>query len=459
MNRLAIFVGIILVIAASGLENGRNRDCCRFPGGRSSFAEEISAGVEEAAAAAAESSQEDSSEPQASVTQPEPTEKPAVVPTDPAGNESQVQPEVPSDPAAQPQMATDTRGEQAASEVAKNSHDQPEVASVAQEVSQPSAGQSSQPAVEAESETQSLKPSLAEILAKLRPEDPEKYLKIGEICQVKVHRLESLHGLGLVVDLAEFAKALGTSARGGSAISSPIGSALGLPATGAATPSPGRPGVTPAVDVKAILRLLDQAEADDPTTVIPEILWERRAVALVAVTVTLPAEGIRKGERLDCQIRSFEPRNIAGGYLLPTKLFPPGPREGEPLGIAAGPVVSESSFRSAGDKVLGGCVVQADITEQFLQDGKLRLVLRPEHSGFLVAQEVADRINLHLGLLTGKPLAKALSPSTIEVELPAGFEDNPVGFISQLLRLPSNVPIAEAGAPSVSRPVLPKSSR
>lgn len=443
MQRYAIFAGVALCLAAFALQSSRQDDCCRFPGVAVAFAQEataeVSAPPSEGTEATPSSQQEAKTAPAEGGPQGLPSEQaqdtpPAVEGTPPSTPQeqpaaAQVGTEAPVPAAAQPPEAQ---------------------ARVAQPAEAALKGQPEEPP----------RPNLAEILAKLRPQDPEKYRKIGEISQVKIHRIETLHGLGLVVDLAEFAKALGSPARSGGVPSSALGTVLGASPT--ATPSPGglRTPASPAADVRALLQLLEQKiSADDPTALVPEVLWERRAVTLVSVTVTVPPEGARKGDRLDCQVRSFEPRSIAGGYLLPTKLFPPGPREGQPVGIAAGPIVSDSALRTAGDKVIGGCLVQTDITEQFLQDGKIRLLLRSEHADFLVAQDIADRINVELGLLAGKPLAKAIGPGAVEVELPPAFEDNPVGFVSQLLRLPSSVPIEEPPTPSPGRSLLPRPSR
>jgi flagellar basal body P-ring protein FlgI len=299
---------------------------------------------------------------------------------------------------------------------------------------------------------------LAEIIAKLRQQEPGKYRPVGEISQVKTYRVETLHGFGLVVDLTELARNVGASGRLSQPGITSLGSVL-KPGTGATSAEPFRKGeLVSAADLKAALALLDRTADDELLQAIPETLWERRAVTLVTVTVNIPPEGAHQGDRLDCHIRSFEPKSLSGGFLLPTKLYPPGPRDKAPVGIAAGPVVSESTLRAAGDRVVGGCLVQQDIQEEFVRDGKIRLLLKPEHASFLVAQDIADRINVEVGLFAGKPIARALSSSVIEVEVPPGFEDNPVGFVTQVLRLPSSVPV-EQSATVPLRSTIPEGRR
>jgi flagellar basal body P-ring protein FlgI len=301
-------------------------------------------------------------------------------------------------------------------------------------------------------------PNLAELLAKLREQEPGKYRKIGEICQVKTYRIEVLQGFGLVVDMSELARALGSAGRGlpsatsGSGLGIKPGGALGLQESPRATEPT-------TAEVKTLLSLLERAGEEDVLSAVPESFWQRRTVVLVSVTVTVPPEGARKGDRLDCQVKAFEPKSLAGCFLLPTKLYPPGPREGTPVGLAAGPVVSESGLRMGGDRVIAGCVVQQDIAETCVRDGKLRLLLRPEHADFLTAQDVADRINVEVGLFAGKPIARALSASVVEVDLPSGYEENPVGFITQLLRLPSSVPIEQPAQPGLPKSIFSEPRR
>jgi hypothetical protein len=289
-------------------------------------------------------------------------------------------------------------------------------------------------------------PNLAEIIAKLRQQEPGKYRPVGEVCQVKTYRVETLHGFGFVVDLTELARSLGTSGRMGQSAVGSLGTALKPPTSLPTTEALRRVESLSSADLKAALALLDRTADEDLLQAIPESLWERRAVTLVSVTVSVPPEGAHQGDRLDCQLRSFEPKSLSGGFLLPTKLYPPGPRDKAPAGIAAGPVLTESSLRATGDRVVGGCLVQQDIREEFVREGKIRLLLKPEHANFLVAQDIADRINVEVGLFAGKPIARALSSSVIEVEVPPGFEDNPVGFVTQLLRLPSSVPVEQPSA-------------
>ncbi|MCS7238979.1 MAG: flagellar basal body P-ring protein FlgI [Thermoguttaceae bacterium] len=459
MQRVGIVAAICLCLAAFVWESCQNQSCCRFPSPGVVLAQEVGSSSGEAAPAQPAGSQASASNQSpaagastASEGQPQPSQVESAPPSQPpAMAPAAGQPAAPSaesQPPAAPAPATPPATTGAPSETAPKVETQTPPKEAPSAEAQPPASAREAP-----------RPSLAELLAKLRPQEPEKFKKVGDICQVKVHRIETLHGFGLVVDIAELARAVGTSARATTGAPPLLGQVIKPSPLSTAGEPLSRRESSPAADLKLVFSLLDQAPADDPFAVVPESLWERRAVTLVAVTVNIPQEGAHKGDRLDCQLRSFETRSLSGGFLLPTKLYPPGPREGQPLGIAAGPIVSETTLRAAGDRVVGGCLIQADIAEQFLQDGKLRLILRQEYADFLTAQDIADRINVELGLLAGKPLAKALGATAIEVELPAGFEPNPVGFVTQILRLPTNVPLEETPIRPTPRPALPSTPR
>ncbi len=380
--------------------------------------------AEQPASSASEKPSGEASPPAAGQPEAQPQSPPAPASTEPAPPSVS---EAPAAPQSQPQPSTSAPTEQA-----------PPTVPVSPEQPPGPQPKVEQPAVERPI------PNLAEIIAKLRQQEPGKYRPIGEICQVKTYRVETLHGFGLVVDLTELARSVGASGRLSQPGITSLGSVL-KPGTGVTSAEPFRKGeLLSAADLKAALALLDRTADEELLQAIPESLWERRAVTLVTVTVNIPPEGAHQGDRLDCQVRSFEPKSLSGGFLLPTKLYPPGPRDKAPVGIAAGPVVTESTLRAGGDRVVGGCLVQQDIQEEFVRDGKIRLLLKPEHASFLVAQDIADRINVELGLFAGKPIARALSSSAIEVEVPPGFDDNPVGFVTQVLRLPSSVPVEQS---------------
>ncbi|MFW6171192.1 MAG: flagellar basal body P-ring protein FlgI, partial [Planctomycetota bacterium] len=119
----------------------------------------------------------------------------------------------------------------------------------------------------------------------------------------------------------------------------------------------------------------------------------------------------------------------------------PGPGEDANVAVAAGPL-GEGSRTTGPQTVVGGCLIEKDICDQFTQDNKITLVLDEDHAEFAIAQEVVDLINLEMGI--GKPpVAKALNRYSIEVSISEEYQEDPVAFVTRVLKLPAPEALAE----------------
>jgi len=258
---------------------------------------------------------------------------------------------------------------------------------------------------------------LVQALAKMRQEAKGDRLAVGDICQVKHYEQGTLQGFGLVLDLEE--------------IASPAQSDSGEEETSSAT----------AARLTQLLALLNTpAGAGDAPPVELEKFRGAGQVTLVAVTATVPPEGVQAGDRIDCEVRALGGESLTDGYLFLTQLWAPGPRKNGPAALAAGPTVTQSSVRSGPAKVLGGCVAESDVGDQFVKEQKICLTLDEEHADFPVAQDVVDLVNGEMATPTDQSLAKALSRHNVEVTLPEQFTDDPVAFVTKILRLETDIP-------------------
>ncbi|MGM0485727.1 MAG: flagellar basal body P-ring protein FlgI [Planctomycetota bacterium] len=245
---------------------------------------------------------------------------------------------------------------------------------------------------------------------------------IDDLCEVKHYGTGNLHGFGLVLDLE----------------------AIVASKTGEEEEEEEEDGQT-SVDLEKLvetLNLLNQSGAkDDTLKSIVARLDGGDELTVVAVSAEAPPEGLRQGERIDCQVESIEGSSLENGHLLPTRLSTLGPGKEPDAAIAAGPL--SDTGRTTGPKtVAGGCLVETDICDQFTKDNKITLVLDEEHSQFSIAQAVVDLINLEMQ--TGDPpVAKALNRHSIEVSVPAEYEEDPVAFVTRILKLPAPEAIAE----------------
>jgi flagellar P-ring protein precursor FlgI len=245
-------------------------------------------------------------------------------------------------------------------------------------------------------------------------------LTIGDIAEVKHYKIGSLQGFGLVLDLEGL-----VGQRSSRAIRDEAASAV-------------------PIKLPELLELLNQPpDKETPEVAVPQELWAADRVTLVAVTAAIPPEGVCEGDQIDCEVRSFGSGDIEGGYLLSAQLYTPGPKSDAASAIAAGPVVQESSVRGGDGKVVSGCLLLESVSDEYIKDGKVTLVLDEEHAEFLVAQDIALTVNKEVGAEATQPLAKALSRYTVDVTVPEPLADDPVSFITQVLELKTKVPAPE----------------
>ncbi len=175
-------------------------------------------------------------------------------------------------------------------------------------------------------------------------------------------------------------------------------------------------------------------------------LKDAKNVALVMVTVTVPAAGGRQGDLLDCTVSSIGgAKSLAGGTLMMTPLQGPHVNSDRVYGFAQGPINLNDPKLPTSGRVFRGCRLEEDFFNAFTKDGKLTLVLNKNYSDFQVAQDVADLVNSQLSFQTSSGnLARALNQLNIEVQVPAQYRSDPVSFVSQVLSLPIPEPQTEA---------------
>lgn len=170
----------------------------------------------------------------------------------------------------------------------------------------------------------------------------------------------------------------------------------------------------------------------------PAELKDAKNVALVTVTATVPAAGARQGDKLDCVVSSIgSAKSLAGGRLFLTPLTGPDPQNPQVYALAEGALTIEDEDLPTTGRIFGGCRLEEDFFNVFVQDQKITLVLDKNHADFRVAQDVAELINSQLSFQSsGTPLAKAINQVNVEVTVPAQYYDDPVLFVSQVLSLP-----------------------
>ena len=232
-------------------------------------------------------------------------------------------------------------------------------------------------------------------------------MRLRDICRVKGQEENSLHGLGVVVGLK------GTGDGSAKATARALATMMRLMG------NPLDPG----------LRGDQQLQE----------LKDARNVALVFVSVTVPAAGARQGDKLNCGVSAISAKSLVGGRLMMTPLLGPRPGSDRVYGFAEGPLSLEDPEKPTTAKVHRGCRLEEDFYNVFVKDDAITLVLDKNHAGFQTAQNVADLINMQSQYFQSRDnpygyIAKALDQLNISVRIPsAEYREDPVLFVSQIL--------------------------
>ncbi len=158
-------------------------------------------------------------------------------------------------------------------------------------------------------------------------------------------------------------------------------------------------------------------------------------VAAVMVTAKISSFS-RIGSQIDVQVSSIgDAKSLQGGTLLMTPLKGP---DGRVYAVAQGPV-SLGGFRVSGATgssvqknhqlvgfISGGAIVEREIPVKLAGRRQLELVLR--EPDFVTARRTADAINRALG----GSFARAVSSSTIKMQVPPPFHSDMVSLISKV---------------------------
>lgn len=229
-------------------------------------------------------------------------------------------------------------------------------------------------------------------------------IRIADICRVKGQEENRLQGLGLVV---------------------------GLKGTGDSK-------ISPTIrDLASMIQQMGGNIATDKQGIPnPKELESVGNVALVIVTATVPSSGAQQGDLLDCNVDAISAKSLQGGRLVMALMMGPRADVKTVYGISAGPIsITDPATPTAG-LVYDGCKMEASITNGFLQNNKLTLILDKDHASFSTAADVQDAINNFFnGTMAGSNynLAYAFDPHHIVVDLPPAYADKPVMFAKLVL--------------------------
>ena len=188
---------------------------------------------------------------------------------------------------------------------------------------------------------------------------------------------------------------------------------------------------------------------------LPPSALTSKNIGAVILTADIPPF-VRSGSRIDVHVSAMgDARSLHGAVLARTPLMGP---DGKVYAVAQGPVAvggfigeiagpggaSVQKNHPTSGQIVRGAVVEQEIPVSFVREKKLELIMR--QPDFVNAQSVAQTINIEVGKL---PLihklvvpAVAMDGSTIEVQIPDDFAENPVRYLALIKQLyvPVNTP-------------------
>ena len=184
---------------------------------------------------------------------------------------------------------------------------------------------------------------------------------------------------------------------------------------------------------------------DNPANDAPEFK-DANNVALVLIEATVPANGIRRGQRIDCFVQSIgSAKSLRGGRLMVTPLGTQEVKDDRAMGLASGAVLVEDATVPTSGKITGGVVVTEDVINEFVQNNQFTLLLDHDHASFRSASEVASVVNADISVESnGQQLAWAKSPGVVEVTIPDQYRKDPLRFIAQVLDVQIDNPHTQA---------------
>lgn len=245
------------------------------------------------------------------------------------------------------------------------------------------------------------------------PQQVEARVRLQDICTVYGQREIQLVGTGLVV---------------------------GLNGTG--------DGGKSAPAVRALAMMLKNMNA--PAT--EKELSDAKNVALVAIHATVPRQGLRRGQSIDCFVSSIGgAKSLRGGRLLPTPLETVDLRDDRAVALASGGIRIDGKDSATNGIIQNGATLEQNFQSLFIDTKRnhtLTLLLDESHESFLMASEIANILNNELSpdgdSSRRAEMAKAVDSGVIEIQLPPEYHDDPVAFVGLVLNVGIDTPQSQA---------------
>ena len=165
---------------------------------------------------------------------------------------------------------------------------------------------------------------------------------------------------------------------------------------------------------------------------------DTKNVAAVMVTASLRPFA-RQGTNIDVDVAALgDSKSLLGGTLLVTPLLG---ADGEVYAVAQGPVAI-GGFTASGaaqtvtkgvptiGRIANGAIVERELGFEMASMRSVKISLR--NPDFTTARRIADAINGRVGQAAARPL----DPGTVQLEVPATFQNDTVALLTEIEQLP-----------------------
>lgn len=183
--------------------------------------------------------------------------------------------------------------------------------------------------------------------------------------------------------------------------------------------------------IKPLAQML--GKFNDPATI--QELNKVGNVALVSITATVPANGVRDGDKLDVFVSAIgKSQSLRGGRLFITPMRGPDPNNKEIFALASGPLTLEDPATPTSARISGGAVMEQTLRAELVNNGRFILILEDPSASWSTASTIAKVINDAEG--DSGAQAVAVDPKNVVVLIPSIERERPDSFIARVQNLP-----------------------
>jgi flagellar P-ring protein precursor FlgI len=157
-------------------------------------------------------------------------------------------------------------------------------------------------------------------------------------------------------------------------------------------------------------------------------------VAVVSLAATVPANGVRDGDKIDVYVTSVgAASSLRGGRLFLSPMQGPIPGSGI-FAAAQGAIVLEDPSMPTIGVIKAGCQMEVDLPAKIIENGQFSLIIDEPAASWTTANMIAKAINNDSDEV-GEMIAVVQDPKIVIVTIPKSERAHPDSFISRVQRL------------------------